>query len=234
MLAAVEPLPCPAENPVISELTKEAMATASEQRRNRRFPLFRSALIEVHNRNHRDQVRGYIRDISPIGLGLLHSKPVELGPATLTAQDADGGTVSVRMQIAWCTSWTGDWYLSGGKVNESSDKRAMRLLLSTADREATRRLANRHSYFRPALIRHNRGRSTSWGFTRDISNRGIGLIHEVPLETERALVTVSAVSGQPIELRIDVKWCKRCADGWYVSGGEFVPLRAERLPNRWL
>jgi hypothetical protein len=110
----------------------------------------------------------------------------------------------------------------------------MKVLLAAVDRKATHRLAARLSYFRPALITFEGGKSVTSGFTRDISSQAIGLLHDVPVNLGPIRVRVSALNGEELDLRVDIEWCKQDGEGWYLSGGRFVQLVAEQLPNLYL
>jgi hypothetical protein len=59
-------------------------------------------------------------------------------------------------------------------------------------------------------------------FTRELSNSGIGLLHDVPLERGEVAVTVTC-RGRPIVFRTYILWCKPCGD-WYLSGGQFLGM----------
>jgi hypothetical protein len=235
MLSSVDPMSGTPQNPAIYELTLEAIAAASEQRHQQRFPLFRPLTIVSKRYPDQEPVRGFARVLSPFGLGMLHRMPVKLGPVTLKLPDVEGTDVEVGFDILWCTSNPGEWYLSGGITKESpDDARAIRVLMSAVDRKSTHRLATRLSYFRPALITFEGGRSVTTGFTRDISSQAIGLLHDVPVNIGPIRVRVSALNGEELDLRVDIEWCKQNGEGWYISGGRFVQLVAEQLPNLYL
>lgn len=217
------------ENPAIAELNREAIESASELRRERRYPLFRPLSLTVGDQQ---PIRSFTRDVAMGGLGLLHRTPVELGPATAIVPNVEGSEVLIDLEIVRCAPCPGDWYLSGAKVMEfPADSQVMRPLMSLVDKKATRRVADRRAYFRPASIVTDGGRSVAWGFTRDMSDQGIGLLHDVPVKQGLTHVGVSALNGEELQMRVDIKWCRHCGDGWYISGGQFVPLMAEELPS---
>jgi len=63
----------------------------------------------------------FARDLSPLGVGLLHIMPLEPGQVIVTLRDADGDSLSLRTQIVWCESAGEGWYVSGGRFFDVFD-----------------------------------------------------------------------------------------------------------------
>ncbi len=65
-----------------------------------------------------DQVRGTVesafsRDISAIGMGLLHSRPMAAKPVIVEIPSPDNVVLSVGATIRWCRPCGEGWYISG-------------------------------------------------------------------------------------------------------------------------
>ena len=59
-------------------------------------------------------------------------------------------------------------------------------------------------------------------FTRELSNTGIGLLHDVPLERGEVAVSLQS-QGRTVTFRTYIVWCKPCGR-WYLSGGQFLGM----------
>jgi len=99
-------------------------------------------------------------------------------------------------------------------------------LLSMAAKEAwqDRRAEFRFAFFRPVSIEMN-GKSYS-AFSRDISLSGIGLIHNMDLPLGQVEITVPTEMGRTVKLKARIQRCESCGPGWYISGGEFIGVKA--------
>ena len=57
------------------------------------------------------------------------------------------------------------------------------------------------------------------GFTRDLSDEGIGLIHKFQVESgAKAQITIHRLWDQPVVLKCEACWCTTNQQGWYQSG----------------
>lgn len=85
------------------------------------------------------------------------------------------------------------------------------------------RSSERQPFFRPVSISPDgeTGRTYS-AFSRDISSSGIGLLHNMPLDTTEATLTIAGGESGPLTLRAKIQWCQPTGEGWYISGGEFL------------
>jgi len=81
----------------------------------------------------------------------------------------------------------------------------------------------RYSFFRPVSIETDDGHQYS-AFTREISEAGIGLIHNMDLDDREVEISILSDSGYSIRVRTRIVWCSACGQGWYISGGQFVGI----------
>ena len=81
----------------------------------------------------------------------------------------------------------------------------------------------RFPLFQPVTLR--RGSQLLSAFSRDISDTGIGLLHDMPIGGEYT-ISVHDISGCEYELTGHVLWCRPCGQGWYISGVQFCRIEA--------
>jgi hypothetical protein len=112
-------------------------------------------------------------------------------------------------------------------VKATIDQRRVResitTLLSTARAAnlADRRVEPRYPFFQPLAIQPRRtGCHQFSAFSRDISESGMGLLHNMPLDTEEVILTISGDDGAFV-LPGQIMWCRPCGEGWYLSGAKF-------------
>lgn len=98
-------------------LLEIARDTDQERRACGRTPFFYPAVFRL-NENDTHQYSGFIRDVSPVGLGLLHGTPMDRKVIAVTTQFRDDPPVSVRLKIAWCRPCGEGWFISGGHFVE--------------------------------------------------------------------------------------------------------------------
>ena len=63
----------------------------------------------------RAELSAFARDISPLGIGLVHTKPIENGEVVVTLDLPSGRTIRLRTEIIWCKCFGDGWYASGGR-----------------------------------------------------------------------------------------------------------------------
>ena len=83
-----------------------------------------------------------------------------------------------------------------------------------------RRDQARQNFVRPVrmVFGHKPGQILS-GFTRDLSDKGIGLIHKFEIARgDRALITINRLWDEPVALNCIVAWCAKSENGWFQSG----------------
>jgi len=86
-----------------------------------------------------------------------------------------------------------------------------------------RRAEVRYAFLRPVSIELDDGHRYS-AFTREISETGIGLIHNMDIPEGEIEISIRSDCGYSIRVRTCVVWCQACGEGWYISGGRFVGI----------
>jgi hypothetical protein len=86
----------------------------AEQRAAPRTPYFGSVTISLAGEEV-PRFSAFARDLSPLGIGLLHIMPLEPGQMVVSLRNAAGETLSLRTQIVWCEPAGDGWYTSGGR-----------------------------------------------------------------------------------------------------------------------
>jgi hypothetical protein len=96
----------------IHELVVEAHDDGTRDRRGEvRYPFFRPVTLSVDGRRH----AAFSREISAIGVGLLHNLELPPGEVEVSLPSKRGHTVRMRTRILWCRSCGEGWYISGGR-----------------------------------------------------------------------------------------------------------------------
>jgi hypothetical protein len=87
-----------------------------------------------------------------------------------------------------------------------------------------RRSATRRPFVRPVLITLGRDNPTQIQTTsNNLSQTGIGLIHDVELQVGRiGVLTIHRLHDDPIQIRADVRWCEPFCGSWFASGWRFI------------
>ena len=95
-------------------------------------------------------------------------------------------------------------------------------LVVEAQQDSTDRRGDvRFAFFRPVIIETHDGRSFG-AFSREISESGIGLVHNFPLPKGNVEMRISHEDGYSIRVQTDILWCQECGQGWFITGGRFV------------
>jgi hypothetical protein len=97
-------------------------------------------------------------------------------------------------------------------------------ILSEARANAQREMRGevRYPFFRPVTI--DVGKFRLSGFSREVSEGGIGLLHDTVLALGEVEVTILTEEGYSVQVRTQIGWCNPCGKGWFVSGGTFVGI----------
>jgi hypothetical protein len=95
-------------------------------------------------------------------------------------------------------------------VNEAQD-----------DVDFQRRNEVRHPFVRPVTIIGPDGTEFS-ALSRDISETGIGLIHQRELRPTTVSLIITRRSGEAVKVAARIRWSKPIGDQWLISGGEFI------------
>lgn len=80
----------------------------------------------------------------------------------------------------------------------------------------------RYSFFRPLTL--HVGTKSCGGFSREVSETGIGLLHNFPLRAGEIDVTIPTEQGYSVRIHTRIIWCTPCGEDWFISGGEFVNI----------
>ena len=110
-------------------------------------------------------------------------------------------------------------------VLTSKPQQTIRELVAEASSEQfhERRAEKRHPFFCPVAITLNNEQLQQFSaFSREISNSGIGLLHNMPVEREEVVLTIYREGGPTVNLRAQIIWCRPCGEGWYLSGARFI------------
>jgi hypothetical protein len=87
-----------------------------------------------------------------------------------------------------------------------------------------RRSAERRPFVRPVLITLGRDKHTEIQATsNNLSQNGIGLIHDVELQVGRiGVLTIHRLHEDPVQIRADLRFCQPFCGSWFVSGWRFI------------
>jgi hypothetical protein len=87
-----------------------------------------------------------------------------------------------------------------------------------------RMVDNRTPFFGPVSIAIEED-GQQWqfsGFSREVSPSGIGLLHNMPLDSgDVVVVTIPRRMVPDTRFQCKLRWCEPCGEGWYISGAEF-------------
>ncbi len=201
-------------------------ASGKERRRFKRHAMFQPITIK-DNENNGKVISAFSRDISRVGIGMVHDAPVSLAPKELQLSSPK---IELNVKVNRCRRLSARWHISYGQFVCLSPSKIAKLAIATAADKLNQRLAQRYPFFRPISLKLcSNQKMISSVFCRDISSTGIGLFHDVPLDKQQVLLRIADddVFAQAVLARIC--WCTPCANGWYVSGAKFEPLLMEEL-----
>jgi hypothetical protein len=220
---------------LVERCLQEAIAAADSDRRMLlRRPFFRPVTI-MTGVGPGTQLSAFSRDISPGGIGLLHDTPIDAGCVELSIPSKAGRLLLAGVEIRWCAPIGDEWHLSGGRFLGSPVRQATALLSAVVEAAYRRRVQQRHPFFRPITITMGAGKGQRVSaFSRDISARGIGLLHSAPLNTGRAILSIPSSSVHQLDISTEIRWCDPVGQGWYLSGGRFATVLLDDVPARLL
>lgn len=105
------------------DLQAQGPAPNSEKRSEHRLSFHRPIRISPVTRQGADWIEdpdreraGWLRDISPGGVGMRHKFSVPKGPVKLTLELAKGERVSLITEVTWCRRQSNGAYYSGGRL----------------------------------------------------------------------------------------------------------------------
>lgn len=89
-----------------------------------------------------------------------------------------------------------------------------------------RRTNARRSFVRPvSLVFGDTPSESLTGFTRDLSDSGVGLMHKFAVDRgDVATITIGRTWDGPISMRCRVCWCVVGQSGWYQSGWRILSV----------
>lgn len=90
-----------------------------------------------------------------------------------------------------------------------------------------RRSEDRLPFCQPMTLYFEDSPAPVAGLIRDISHRGIGLSHDVPVDLAEAVIRIPDRDGKTLCARILILWCREAARHCYLSGGEFLEVFAD-------
>lgn len=94
----------------------------AERRAAIRSPFFGPVTITLDN-DEFPQFSAFARDISHLGVGLLHIMPLECGEVIVSIRSGEGEEpLALRTQIMWCEDCGEGWYISGGRFLDVAEK----------------------------------------------------------------------------------------------------------------
>lgn len=97
----------------IHELVVEAHQEVGKDRRaETRYPFFRQIAMQVAGG---PTCVAFSREISALGIGLLHDVSLAPGEVELSIPSRRGYSIRVRTRILWCQPCGEGWYISGGQ-----------------------------------------------------------------------------------------------------------------------
>ncbi len=86
----------------------------------------------------------------------------------------------------------------------------------------------RRSFVRPVhMIFGDQPGQVQSGFTRDLSDTGVGLMHKFRVSPDDiASITIGRLWDGPVTMRCRACWCVEGQSGWYQSGWQILALEA--------
>lgn len=201
----------------IRMLVLDAAQQACENKRDsRRFTCFHPISVRSGGR----VVTGFSRDLSLHGIGILASEPITTSEAGITMWFGSK-RFSFDVNLKWHHEMEANCYLYGAQFQEKTALSFPRLILTALSSETERRVQRRAPFFRSASVTAVESDRTFRAFTRDISDRGIGLLHEEVFDDDTIRLEFPSELGQPPLFQAKVLWTRETENGWYTSGCEF-------------
>ena len=90
--------------------------------------------------------------------------------------------------------------------------------------EEERRSEERTPCYRQLTIYPDDGSGPIPAAMRDVSETGIGLVHDVPLEPGEFAIRIPIEDGPTVCARVNIVWCRSPMKHCYISGGPFVDV----------
>jgi hypothetical protein len=119
--SALAPLPAEREERILAAIRcifeEHNVAAGRDRRTAGRTPFFGPVTVTVAGERCGIPTRlsAFARDVSFLGIGLIHALPLACGEVTVTVRTKSGESKSLRAQIVWCRYYGDGWYASGGR-----------------------------------------------------------------------------------------------------------------------
>ena len=104
----------------VRELLIEAKDAAEERSKEKREPFLAPATVIVEESGERRSNSCFCRDISPIGIGLLHNMKLKTGEAVVKVALKSGTVTCFRSALQWCRPFAKGWFISGARFLDLS------------------------------------------------------------------------------------------------------------------
>ena len=62
---------------------------------------------------------------------------------------------------------------------------------------------------------------------RDVSEGGVGLVHEGPLEPGEYVLRIAVDDSKTVTARVKIVWCRPMTQLFYISGGPLVDVSVD-------
>jgi len=118
-----------------------------------------------------------------------------------------------------------------GKGRNSKDAKIAEFIGAVIPRHENRRSHERIPFSRDVTIFTDEGTGPLPAMTRDISDEGIGLAHEMPIELGEVTVRIPGNDGKTVCARVNITWQRAPMKHWYMSGGTFVDVFIDDTTN---
>lgn len=92
----------------------EVFDVPTEQRQAARKPLFGPATVTLAGASS-TAFTAFARDVSTLGIGLLHTQPIDCVEVVVRLHRPGGQSIAFRTEIRWCKDFGDGWYASGGR-----------------------------------------------------------------------------------------------------------------------
>jgi len=88
-------------------------AVQCDRREEARLAFFRKVMVETQSGEH---IQGFCRDLSILGVGLLHTQPVPVEQVRLIVPIEGKDPLALSVDLKWCSAVEQDLFTSGGRL----------------------------------------------------------------------------------------------------------------------
>lgn len=103
---------------VITQLVSDAHFDQAERRSVGRVPFFSRVVLTLDggqpNKPDAVQLSAFTRDVSAVGIGLVHAIRLNPQVLSLTTRLRSGAVANITVDLEWCDACGDGWYISGG------------------------------------------------------------------------------------------------------------------------